>query len=196
MVKYTNNVSRETQKAICCESILSFIIDFLIWSCSWLIFTLIGIDNITKKYFLIITVLYFVCTIILNYRIAFLSLIDSAKKTHIKTSVKIMDFKVESSWSGRLWNSNIHLFYPKDKMVDKFKLYYIDENGRKNFVRTILSIEKREMLYNLFLNNPNNMYVDISYLKSSRILLAFDVSSKSQNDKNFEKAIYQLNKII
>lgn len=81
-------------------------------------------------------------------------------------------------------------------MVDKFKLYYIDENGRKNFVRTILSIEKREMLYNLFLNNPNNMYVDISYLKSSRILLAFDVSSKSQNDKNFEKAIYQLNKII
>lgn len=196
MVKYTNNVSRETQKAICCESILSFIIDFLIWSCSWLIFTLIGIDNITKKYFLIITVLYFACTAILNYRTAFLSLIDSAQKNAVKKSVRILDFKVEHSWAGRLWNSNIHLFYPKDKMIDKFKIYYIDENGKKNFVRTILSIEKRKILYKLFLNNPNNAYVDISYFKSSRILLSFDVSSKSQNDKNFEKAIYQLNKII
>lgn len=188
--------NHETQKAIWREAILSFTIDFIIWSCAWLIFTLIGIDNTAKKYFLIITVLYFVLSAVLNYRIAFLSLIDSVKKNIVKKSVKIIDFKVESSWSGRLWHSNVSLFYPKNKMVDKFKLYYIDENGERKFVRTILSIEKREMIYKLFLNNQNNIYVDISYLKNSKILLSFDLSSEKQNDKNFEKTIYKLNNII
>lgn len=188
--------NHETQKAIYRESILSFTIDFIICSCAWLIFTLIEIDNTAKKYFLIITVFYFMVTAILNYRTAFLALVDSAKGSMVRKCVQIVDFKVESSWSGKLWHSNVPLFYPKDKMVDKFKLYYIDENGRKNFVRTVLSIEKRKMLYKLFLNSQNNTCVDISYLKNSKILLSFDLSSKIQNDKKFEKAIYKLNNII
>lgn len=195
MVKYENTFFKETKRAFFQEATLAFAIDFLICFFSWLLFTSIDINNVTKKLFLVITVSYFLLAIILHYRTFLLELFDLARGNVIEESVYIIDYKTENVWSGRLGNSNVHLFFPKDKMVDRFKLYFIGENGEK-FVRTILSIQKRQMLNRLFLDNPTNPQVKIKYLKSSKVLLSFEPSLNSKNDIAFEKEIYRLNKFM
>lgn len=196
MAKHANKFSCETKNAIYHEAMLCFILEIFIWSCAWLLFFLIDMDNTAKRYFLILTILCFIISVFFNYWTALLALVDSAKGNTVKKSVRIIDFKTEGSWSGWLWHSNIPRFYPENKMVDKFKLYFVDENGKKKFVRAILSIEKRKIIYKLFLDNPNNTYVDICYLKNSKILLSFDLPSESKDDKDLKEAICKLNKRI
>ena len=97
MVKYENTFFKETQRAFFQEATLAFAIDFLICFFSWLLFTSIDINNVTKKLFLVITVSYFLLAIILHYRTFLLELFDLARGNVIEESVYIIDYKTENA---------------------------------------------------------------------------------------------------
>jgi len=198
MVKSLNNeFSKENKQAFYKEAMVAFVIDFALLGLCW-IFYFSFIFGYGQDILIIIsfTIFYLVVAAMLHYRIAILEFLDVSKGDIVKQTVKIIDFKTENSWSGWLGHSNISMFYPKDRMVDRFKIYFLNMTNEKNFIRLIMSLEKRKIIYHTFLEDINSKIIEICYLKRSKILLSFDLLSDQKYDKNFEKAINQLNKII
>jgi hypothetical protein len=139
---------------------------------------------------------YLILAIFLHYNIGILQLIDIKKGDVIKCSGKIYDYKTESSLSGHLGHSNVRWFFPKEMGVDRYKLRYVDEDGKKHFVRLIMSFEKRMIVSHGFLDNKAVDYVEIQYLKRSKVLISLKAIPNKTTDERTEYALYEFSRKI
>ncbi|MDF2698582.1 MAG: hypothetical protein K0Q49_138 [Haloplasmataceae bacterium] len=194
---FKNEFAKGNIQAYFKEAIRAFTIDLVLLGLIWLLYFCLIYENGQYVLFTILfTVVYFLLAIFLHYGLAILEFIDMKKSDVIKQTVKINDFKIENSWSGWLGHSNVAKFYPKDKIVDRFKIYFLNDSNEKQFVRLIMSLEKRKIIYNTFLENDDSKSVEIYYLKRSKILLSFNLSDKKEYDKNIGIVLHQLNNKI
>lgn len=197
MVKSPNNeFSKENKQAFYKEAMVAFVIDFALLGLGWILYFSFIFGYGQDILIILFTIFYLAVAVMLHYRIAILEFLDVSRDDIVKQIVNIIDFKTENSWSGWLGHSNISMFYSKDRMVDRFKIYFLNMTNEKNFIRLIMSLEKRKIIYHTFLEDTNSKSIEICYLKRSKILLSFDLLSDQKYDKNIEKAINQLNKII
>lgn len=171
MLKNKTVFSEENKKVYLYEMLACFIMDtFVILLFSALILSCYDGKISDLVLIIIVIVLYFISATILNYRKGILEIIDLIKKDTIVQTVTLVNYKIESSWSGRLWHSIIAKFYPKEYGVDTYRLYFINENGKKKYVRLIMSVKKRSKIFNICEDKQNK--VEICYLKRSKILLS------------------------
>ena len=198
MVKFIDNqFAKVNIWAYLKEAILTLFLDIAIWVIIWFLYLCFNNTiGLNYSYIIIINVAYFLIAIILHYLIAALVVIDIAKGDIIRKSVNIIDFSIESSWSGdRLMHSRVSRFFPKNMLVDRFKLYYVNDLYKKQYVRLIMSKEKRRIVYDAFVEDDSLNNVEIVYLKRSKVLLFFDIPIKKHNKKT-ENIISKLNNII
>lgn len=140
---------------------------------------------------------YFVIVLIFHYRVVIQAIIDKRKEAYITEFVIIKSFKDEYSFAGdRFGHSYISFFYPKDMNVCKYKIKVIDNNGEEKKLRTVMSFKR--LLEFMVLDKQQIEYLQVTYLKSSRILLHIDLIEEpihftSKRKKVIEKAIDAIN---
>jgi hypothetical protein len=123
---------------------------------------------------------YFFFQLIFNYWLGILALIDRKKNDYETNNYKIVDVKIEDSWSGWLWHSIIPKFYPKKLDVKRYKIICIDELGKLTKVRSVMSREKKNNIGKLFIWEYKVGYAQINYCKHTKILLSLELSEKYQ----------------
>lgn len=84
--------------------------------------------------------------------IQFLIFIDTSFSLHNTHETRFTGFRLEHSASGRNFHSIISKLYPEEEYINRYRIeYYVD--GKKHFVRTIMSIKKRCLLTKLIEKN-------------------------------------------
>lgn len=179
------------------EAILAFTIDIVIFSGMWILYFIYGNEiQLSILPLIVITVGYFILATLLHYRIAILQLIDIIKGEMAKETVQLCNFKGENSWSGWMGNSNVSKFYPKDKLVDRFRIYYLNKSNEIKFVRLILSHDKLTKIYDTFLEENKLGNIEICYLKRSKILVAINLLSNIKYNNKMEKYYKRIEKTV
>lgn len=159
------------------ESILTLLLDFLVDIFLVLVFAPFIKDETSILWFLIIVIIaYNFTSFLLTQLLSIIIFYDFRKKKSVFITGKIIKWKEELSWSGWLWHSTINKFHPKELNVLKIKVLIELPNGKKRYIRTIMSFNRRILLNELFIKN--NTEVKISYMKNSKVLLSiFDVQN-------------------
>ena len=148
-----------------------------------------------------VDIAYFVIALIFHYRVVILALIDKQKCDYITEKISIKQFKEEYSFAGdRLGHSNIRFFYPKEMQVQRYKVKVISGSGEENKLRTVMSLSR--MLKFAILDKQQIEYLNVTYLKRSKVIVAFDlaqdtesIASKRTKDK-IKKSIHCINTSI
>lgn len=180
------------------EAILQIILDIFIIVTISIIFTLLKFPIISLIF---ISVSYFAIVLFFHYRVIILALIDKRKGDYITETVSIKKFVDEFSFAGdRLGNSKIRFFYPKEMQVRKYKLNTISNYNEKKNLRSVMSF--RRLVQFMVLDKQQIEYIQVTYLKRSKILIQVDlieeldknISRKKQEQIN--KSIHFINKSI
>ncbi len=158
----------------------------------FLVGTLDSGQSVVQPLIIIVSVYIFV-ELVFNYSLGLLSLIDRSKGDYIEKKGMIVDYAVESSWSGWLMTSIITKMYPKELAVNRYRMQYKDIDGNIDFVRVVMSREKGSKVYQNILKK-NNFNIHIMYCKRSKILLCFELGDV-QNEKNKKGLTYHINDI-
>ncbi len=198
MVK--NDQSKIAREIIWCyfeEAIRAVVMDFAALMLVWFVYIkCIYPDFKSFTPILYFTLIYAGVTTILQYWTALCALFDILTgKTVVKT-VSFTRLKTEASWCGWLWHSPIAKFYPEDQMVDRFKLSFLNEDGKKCFVRLVTSFRKRSLIFDTLLQDPGSMQVEIRYLPKSKILLDVALPKGKKYDEKLERQIFRLNRTL
>lgn len=143
---------------------------------------------------------YFAIALFFHYRIAIQSLIDKHKENYITEIVSIKSIDEEYSFAGdRLGHSYIRHLYPKDMNVWKCKIKVVDKNGEQKNLRAVMS--SKQSLKFMVLETEKIEYLQITYLKHSKILLHVDLAEEpvqftGKRKKVIEKAIHCINSLV
>lgn len=118
----------------------------------------------------------------INYRIAILSLIEKISMKNKKIEVKVVDIKIESSWSGWNFESVIPKLYPQKDNVLRYKIVCFDTSGKKKIFRIVMSRKKYLKFLEIFIKPSNTPMISITYGQFTRIVLYIN----AVNHKNEE----------
>ena len=149
---------------------------------------------------IIIPMCYFAIALFFHYRIAIQAITDKRNKNYVTEVVSINNIYEEFSFAGdRLGHSYIRLLYPKDMKVQKCKIKVVDKNGEQKKIRTVMS--SKQALKYMVLETEKIEYLQVTYLKNSKILLYVDLVEEpvhftGKRKKVLEKAIHCINTLI
>lgn len=169
-----NTMAHYNYVAYSMESFDIAILDALIIIGMWLFYLVFvysqGIANLVPL--IILTGIYVVVSLILNYRIYILMSIDIIENKTIKKNLMIYKIREERVPAYRFAHSKVHKYFNPNLNVGRYILRCYDRNGRSVNLRIILSGKKSFRIYRTLMENKN--YVDIKYLKNSRVVISFE----------------------
>ena len=111
------------------EASLQFIIDTIVIIFVTVVFVIADFPVIACVF---VDLIYMIAVGILHYRVLVQAIIDKNKGDYVTDIISIKQIKEEYSFAGdRLGHSNIHLFYPKEIQVGKYKLCAINNKVSK-----------------------------------------------------------------
>lgn len=171
------------------EALLAFGIDFVVIILAWIVFLLASRGNdldLVIYYVGWFSIIYLIIACLLHYNMAILGFIDQRTKSVKTKEVYVIDQKIESSWSGWQWNSNVGKLYP-NKNVERYKIKCIDKNGKKVSFRMVMSCRQFIHFINLFFLDDNKRRASITYLKFSRVVLRIELLDESGKTNKFTK---------
>lgn len=143
---------------------------------------------------------YFIIAMLLHYKVAIQAIVDKNKSEYTTELVSIKSFKYEYSFVGdRFGHSYISFFYPKDMKVCKYQISVIGDNGTEKKLRSVMSTKR--LLEFMMLDKQQVEYLQVTYLKNSKILLYVDLPDElvdftGKRKKTIEKAVNCINTSI
>ena len=149
---------------------------------------------------IMIPVCYFAIALFFHYRVAIQAIVDKRKNNYTTEIISIKSIDEEYSFAGdRLGHSYIRYLYPKDMNVWKCKIKVVDKNGEQKKLRAVMS--SKQSLKFMVLETEKIEYLQITYLKRSKILLYVDLAEEpvqftGKRKKVIEKAIHCINALI
>lgn len=149
---------------------------------------------------IMIPVCYFAIALFFHYRVAIQAIVDKRKNNYTTEIISIKSIDEEYSFAGdRLGHSYIRYLYPKDMNVWKCKIKVVDKNGQQKKLRAVMS--SKQSLKFMVLETEKIEYLQITYLKRSKILLYVDLAEEpvqftGKRKKVIEKAIHCINALI
>ncbi|MBQ4644540.1 MAG: hypothetical protein IJB72_02135 [Clostridia bacterium] len=179
------------------EATIQMVIDILVVLIVSIVFTLVKMPSLVC---IMIPLCYFAIALFFHYKIAIQSLIDKHKENYITEIISIKSIDEEFSFAGdRFGHSYIRHLYPKDMNVWKCKIKVVDKNGEQKKLRAVMS--SKQSLNFMVLDTEKIEYIQITYLKRSKILLHVDlveepVQFTGKRKKVIEKAIHCINSLI
>lgn len=162
------------------EAILQLTLDLLIMG---LTVTVLILVEMPSYVWAIVVACYLAIASVAHYRVAVLALADKKNADYVTETVKIERFSEEYSFAGdRLGHSNIRFFYPKDIQVRKYKVKATGDGGEERKLRAVMSF--RRLLQFSILDNYHTEYIQVTYLKRSRILLWVELTEPTPQNTN------------
>ncbi len=153
------------------EAILQFVIDIIVIALVTVVFIVAKFPIIA---FIAVDLVYMIVALILHYRVSIQAITDKNKRDCVTETISIKQFNEERSFAGdRLGCSYLRLFYPKEMQVGKYKLKVINESGEEKKLRAVMSF-KQTLNFIVFDKNQIE-YLDVTYLKKSKIIVSFDL---------------------
>ncbi len=170
---------------------VQIVLDILIVAMILIILTLANFPLIAT---ILCALVYFTIALFFHYKVAIQAMIDIRKGDYITEIVCIKRFTNEYSFSGnRFGHSYISFFYPKEMRVSKYKVKVIDTLGSEKKLRSVMSF--RRLLEFAVLDKQQIEFLQITYLKRSKIIICICLSEKV--DKNINnKKMQTINKSI
>ena len=182
------------------ENIIQIILDLIVVVFITILFIYIDISVIGV---VLIDIAYLIIELFINYRITIQALIDKKNNDIVTETICIEQrrfYKETSFGADRLGNSYIRFFYPKEMQISKYKLKVITDKGEKRSLRGIMSFRRS---FRFYVFDDNNIdYLNVTYLRKSKIIICFDLIDdidkiKSKRKKaEIEKAINFINNAI
>lgn len=194
-----NTMAHYNYVAYSMESFDIAILDALLIIGMWLFYLVFvylqGIANLMPL--IILTCIYVVASLILNYRAYILMSIDIIRNRTIKKALMIYKIREERVPAYRFAHSKVHKYFNPNLNVGRYILRCYDRNGRSVNLRIILSGKKSFRIYRTLMENKN--FVDIKYLKNSRVVISFEqLYEKIENKINTvsDNVLEELNQTI
>ncbi|MBQ8767780.1 MAG: hypothetical protein IJZ16_13370 [Clostridia bacterium] len=176
------------------EALLQMMLDLLVLAMVLVVLTL---TNFPSLVCVVVAMGYLVVALVFHYKVAIQAIIDKHAQDYTTEIVSIKSFNDEYSFSGdRLGHSNIRFFYPKDMQVRKYKITTMSDNGKEKKLRSVISFKR--LLKFMMLDKQQVEYLQVTYLKRSKILLHVDLVEETirftgKRKKVIEKAIHYIN---
>lgn len=142
------------------EALYCFAIDVIIVIVGIATLVCLGLPHYAPVLFLIFPG-YFVLEILINYRLAILSIIEERTQNYILKDVSIIGMRVEDSASGR-WGSVVPKLYPGNIGMNRYKILCIDSNKHKLSLRRVMSNKNAQLL--------SDKIYDVSILPSTVVI--------------------------
>lgn len=141
---------------------------------------------------------YFVIATVLHYRVLMQAVIDKRKGDYVTETVSVKNFKEEFSFTGNwLGHSYICKFYPKEMHVQKHIVNVVNNHEEEKKLRAVMSF--RRIVQFAVLDKQQIEYLQVTYLKRSKILIWCDLPEKTEKELSgkkkeaIKKAIYFIN---
>lgn len=152
------------------EALYCFVIDIItVFVCS-AVFILIGIPHYAPLLFLVFPT-YLVVEILINYRLAVLSILEEWNQIYVLKDILIVGIKIEDSASGR-WGSVIPKLYPKELGIKRYKIKCIDSNKAEMSLRCVMS-NKNAKLLSSRIDSESALLRTVVIGRYSRIILKY-----------------------
>ena len=156
-----------------------------------------GLKIFPLSYYILFILGYFTLTLLLSY-VTIQALIDKRKKDYVTETLSYKKYDIEKTLKGDHFGySYIHHFYPKDMNVTRYKFIFIDKDGKKKKLRSVMSYRRLHKFINF--NEFNINHLQITYLKRSKIIIHVELAEeldKKMNKKDvkeIEKALHIIN---
>lgn len=144
---------------------------------------------------------YFAIALAFHYRVLIQAFIDKRKGDYVTETISVKRFTEEYSLAGDwLGHSYIHIFYPKEMLVGKFKVKVVDNHGNEKTLRSVISFNR--LLEFSILDKQQIDQLQVVYLRRSKILIRCDLLEETdkklsrKRKKVIEKAIRFINMSI
>ena len=137
-----------------------------------------------RLYLPVCLMLYALMSMTLFHRVAILLHFDLARKDIVCVSGQVESISHENSWVFRFGESFVTKFYPKVEDVRRYRIYYIDADGKRGFARTVMSHTKWFLMFQLFLDVSPKPMVKLEKYKRSDVLTAIGFQDEELQDKN------------
>ena len=145
-----------------------------------------------------ISAVYFSLGILLYYITLIRAITDRNKGELITERVRINIFRDDGAIAkNRAGESPLRFFYPKNESVSRHKIEVINELGEKKKLRAVMSF--RRLLTLCTLKRCYQIeWVDVTYLKSSKILIWVDIpeSEYKKSSKKTQRRIQKEHRLI
>lgn len=186
-MKIKNRFTQLIVKTYYNESIYTAIIDFFAVTIVFTVLVFVANQTEFSIWFGVgVVAFYIVLSAILNHALSLLILYDLKCNVVKTTTAIVLAIKIESSWSGHLWHSVIKDFFSKEKDVKRIKILIELENGKRMYLRTLMSFERRLLFFDTFIRDKKSDEVKLEYLPKSKLLLSIDDSIVRENKKRMQ----------
>ncbi len=188
-----NNAQKEIIKGYYYDSLFTLVIDFLV-ILAFVMFYIIGNEIDGFGMFIVsISAIYILLSVLLQHRNNILLFID-CKKSDVETEkIKVLKSKEELAWNGHLWHSPISHFYPKEMNVSKRKIAVELSDGKRIYIRTLMSV-KRSKIFGECILSEENSGVQVKFFKRSKVLI--EITEPECKDKKKFEQIYKFNNTL
>ena len=200
-VNTESKFARANIEAFYREAGLVFILDAFVIALIWLAFLFYGNpkeDEIDQAvlFAVIFMVPYLIFSYFSHHRIAILGFIDTKREDVIKRSAEIYRYKSSDITYSKSYKSVMSLLFPKEMDVDRYKVYYLDEAGKKRFFRLVMSRKKDGIFFDSFIWHKPSQPVEIYYLKRSKVLVSIQLISGEIYDSRTQYGVFEMNRGI
>ena len=172
---------------------------FLLLIISYVFFFCMDI-SIPLKFVLALIFTFF--SVSLTCYIPVLASIDKRFKKTKRANVKFEYADTEFTFLGDWWgHSNIGKQYDKPLYVDRYKLVFRKEDGKRLKLRSISSAKRVKRIYEIY-DKFNIEIIEVTYLPLSKILVSIDVNTELTTKINtklkddFKKNLLNINNQI
>ena len=177
------------------EAIVQIVLDILVLIVMSMVLTFADFSIFVS---IVADISYFAIALLLHYRVAIQALIDKKKEDYVTETVKIDKFTNEYSFIGdSTGNSYVRFFYPKEMHVGKHRIKIINDKGEKKKLRSVMSFRR---IIDFIILKRDFEYLQVTYLKRSKILLRVDLPDNTKlsgkRKKQIEKALHFINSRI
>lgn len=134
-----------------------------------------------------------------QYKVPVKSKMDLKRNNFVTKRINLVALKLERSASGPNGSSRVNKAFDKSLSVCRCRLYYVTEDGKRGYVRLLLSLGgiltfKRYISDIKNMKSPKNEEFEITYLKSSKVLYNITPIEESKNASDFIETVFVLSK--
>lgn len=188
-----NGTQKEIIKAYYHDSLFTFVLDVIVLLVLLTVYILGSDVKGMSIFIVVVAIIYILFSILLQHRNNILLFIDNRKGDVETVKVKVLKSKEELAWNGHLWHSPISYFYPKEMSVGKRKIEVELSDGKRMYIRTLMSAKRSKLFWESILNEENTEF-QVKFFKRSKVLI--EITEPECKDKKRFEQIYKFNNLF
>ena len=188
-----NGTQKEIIKAYYYDSLFTFVLDVIVLLVLLTVYILGSDVKGMSIFIVVVAIIYILFSILLQHRNNILLFIDNRKGDVETIKVKVLKSKEELAWNGHLWHSPVSHFFPKSMNVGKRKILVELSDGKRMYIRTLMSAKRSKLFWESILNEENTEF-QVKFFKRSKVLI--EITERECKDKKKFEQIYKFNNIL